>query len=206
MVYKIIASSILNIWPSLVIISMTMIALRIVYLKHHRDTFYFYKEFWRLMAINYMLLLYELVTRMDINYVSGVNLIPFLEISRYNVTDKLFYLNVIGNIALFIPFGYIVASYTKTKKILPNLFVAVVVSLTIEFVQLNIGRSFDIDDIILNTVGCLVGYLVFLLIKWLKNHLPKFFSSKGFNNFTCVVIIILIAIYVLQLMGFRVVK
>ena len=43
-----------------------------------------------------------------------------------------------------------------------------IASCLIEFVQLFLGRSVDVDDLILNTLGGLVGYLLFCLIpkKW----------------------------------------
>ncbi len=206
MIYNLIKSSIINIWPSLVIVSVTMIILRFVYSLNHRDNIYFYKEFWSFVAVIYLILLYELVTRVDINNFAGVNLVPFREIMRYELGSRMFYISVIGNIVLFVPFGYIVSSYIKPKKIFSVLLIPVIVSLTIELVQLKIGRSFDIDDIILNTIGCLIGYLIYLGLRSLAKHLPDVFKSKGFNNFVCIAIIVCIAIYVLSVLGVRIIK
>ena len=44
---------------SLVIVSVTMIVLRIAYSFNHRSTLYFYKEFWTFIGIVYLLLLYD---------------------------------------------------------------------------------------------------------------------------------------------------
>ena len=69
------------------------------------------------------------------------------------------------------------------------------VSLTIECVQLNIGRTFDIDDIILNTLGGLFGYLLYRVIEKVKGKLPAFFKTDGFINFFVILILIIIIIY-----------
>lgn len=201
MIYNLLKNSLINMWPSLVIISVALITVRLFYLQSHKEPIKFYKEFWTYVGIVYMLLLYELVTRVDFNYNSGVNLIPFTEIFRYEIPSKLFYFNVLGNIFLFIPFGFIIASYIKPKKIWPNLFIAIIVSVTIEFVQVNIGRSFDIDDIILNTLGCLLGYIVYVAHSAILKHLPKIFRKEWFNNLVCVIIIAVIFLYILKLMG-----
>ena len=174
MIYDLIKSSIYNIWPSLVIVSVTMIVLRFAYSTNHRDNIYFYKEFWTFIGVLYLLLLYELVTRVDVNNFSGINLIPFKEIMRYEFGSKMFYISVIGNIALFIPFGFIISYYIKPKKIIPIIIIPLIVSFTIELVQLKIGRSFDIDDILLNTIGCFIGYLIYIGFKAITNHLPDF--------------------------------
>ena len=206
MIYNLIKSSILNIWPSLVIVSVTMIVLRVAFAFNHRNTIYFYKEFWTFVGIVYLLLLYELVTRVDMNAMSGVNLVPFKEILRYDIGSKMFYISVIGNIALFVPFGFIISCYINPKKFTPVLLIPLVVSFTIELVQLKIGRSFDIDDILLNTLGCIIGYLIYIGCRSIKNHLPEFMKSKGFNNFICVVIIIVIVIYLLDFLGVNIIK
>ena len=93
------------------------------------------------------------------------------------------------------PYGYFAAEYLKSKKFILPVLLTSIVSITIELVQLNIGRTFDIDDVILNTIGGLFGYLLFKVIEKIKNKLPKFFKTEGFVNFF--VIIILIIIYII---------
>lgn len=203
-IFDILKSSVLNIWPSLVILTITLVSVRIAHLRTHNDRICFYKEFWTLVAAVYLLLLYELVTRVDVNYVSGMNLVPFAEILRHDIHSTAFYLNVFGNIALFIPFGYIIAVYINPKKIWTNAIIAAIVSTTIEFVQLRIGRSFDIDDIILNTVGCIIGFLIYVALKAISKHLPHFLRSDWFNNLICIIITILLVLYTLNIMGIQI--
>lgn len=204
MAYNFLKNSFLHIWPSLFIISVTLISVRIAYNLKNHDRTKFHEDFWHLISIIYMIMLYELVTRADVNYISGVNIVPFTEILRYSFHSKLFYFNVLGNIALFIPFGYIIASYIKPKKVWTNFFVGIIVSLTIELVQLKIGRSFDIDDIILNTLGCVIGFLIYIAVNAISNHLPRFLKSDWLKNLICIIITICVCLYILNVMGISV--
>ena len=142
-------------------------------------------------------MLYELVTRVDYNTLGGgINIIPFAEILRYKISSHLFLLNVIGNILLFVPFGFIISSYVKPNKFYLPVLISFLVSITIEFVQLNIGRSFDVDDIILNTIGATFGYLIYKFI----NKMP-IFKKKYINYLICIGILVIILLYFLKVMG-----
>lgn len=201
MIHNLIRNVINDMWPTLTITSVTLITVRFAYLKNHRSSFTFHQEFWYLMSILYMLLLYQLVTKVDYSLRGGINIVPFTEIMRYDIKDQLFISNVLGNIILFIPFGYMISSYIKPKKMWTNMLIAIIVSTTIEVVQLNIGRSFDIDDILLNTIGCIIGFLIYIGFKAIGNHLPEFLKSDWFQNLLCCLIIILMVIYILRFMG-----
>ncbi len=78
-------------------------------------------------------------------------------------------LNIGGNIAAFAPFGFFLPLLCKKTR---NPFVSVgmtaIFSFTVELVQLvtRVG-AFDVDDILLNTVGGLIGYLCYLI--WDRN-------------------------------------
>ncbi|GAA3983685.1 VanZ family protein [Streptomyces marokkonensis] len=68
-----------------------------------------------------------------------------------------------GNIVLGVPFGVLVPVVApRTRGLLRVLLLTAVVMLLVEFAQgaLITGRAFDIDDVILNTTGALVGYLL----------------------------------------------
>jgi glycopeptide antibiotics resistance protein len=68
-----------------------------------------------------------------------------------------------GNILLGVPFGVLVPVVApRTRGILRVLLLTAVVMLLVEFAQgaLVTGRAFDIDDVILNTAGALIGYLL----------------------------------------------
>ncbi len=104
----------------------------------------------------------------------SINLIPFYSIKEYifsnSATIKKFaFANVVGNIVIFIPLGTYLSLFKNNKRVITNLLFIFIVSLFIEIIQgiLGIGAS-DIDDIILNCLGGLVGilgykFLLFLL-------------------------------------------
>ena len=188
-------------WPILIIFIITMISLRFFYLRSNREKICFYKEFFSILAIVYIFLLFQLLTKVELNQGSGYNLVPFTEIFRYEIGSKLFVYNVVGNIMAFVLFGIIVSAYIKPKTALAPFLISLIVSTTVEFVQLNIGRSFDIDDIILNVVGCIIGYLLYIGCSAIHSHLPKALQKDGILNVICFIIIVIIVIYVLKMMG-----
>jgi len=201
MVLETIKNTMRSNWSVIVIFLITMIALRYFYIRNHRERVSLYKEFLNILAIVYIFLLFQLLTNVELNTTSSYNIIPFTEILRYPIGSELFYYNVIGNIIIFIPFGFFIADYVKAKNLWPALISSLIVSTTVEFVQINIGRSFDVDDIILNVVGGIIGYLLYIGLTAIKNHLPKFFQKDGLYNLFCLILLILILVYVLRIMG-----
>lgn len=190
-----------NTWPMLIIFVVIISTIRVTYLSIHKEKFIFYKEFLNLIFIIYVLLLYQLLTNVETNTTGGYNLIPFTEINRYEVGSRLFMFNVIGNIVIFIPFGYFVSGYIKASKVSHILAVSIISSLTVEIVQLQIGRSFDIDDIILNVSGAIIGFLLYIGLCAIKKHLPKFLQRDFVYNIICIAFTVLIVLYFLKVMG-----
>ena len=201
MIVDTLSKAIVGIWPMLVIFLVALIAIRISYIKINHERFLFYKEFLNLIFIVYILLLFELLTSTEMNTGGGLNIVPFTEMFRYEIGSKLFIFNVVGNILVFVPFGYFVSGYVKASKVSHILFISLITSLTVELVQLQIGRSFDVDDIILNVVGSIIGFLLFIGLTAIKKHLPRFFQSDLFYNFLCVIIFIIVVIYFTRTIG-----
>lgn len=202
---EIITTSIDNMWPMLTIFLVVIATVRIAAIKSNNEKLVFYKEFSNLLFIIYILLLYELLTRSELNHNSGFNLAPFTEIFRYPIGSRGFYFNVIGNIVMFIPFGYFISTYIKPKRILPILIVSALSSTTVEFVQSCIGRSFDVDDIILNVLGALIGFLAFVSFNAIKKFLPGIFQNDLVYNILSFIVLILMVLYILSRMGVNIV-
>ena len=190
-----------NIWPMLVVFIVVMILLRFFYLQNHHEKFCFYKEFKHLAAIIYIWLLFEILTMTEINGTSGINLNPLSEIFRYKIGTKMFNYNVFGNILIFLPFGYLIGEYVNPKKIWPVIITTIITSGVVEFVQLKIGRSFDIDDVILNVIGGILGYLIYVGWKAIEKRLPNFLKSELVYNLICGILVVLFLIYVLGFWG-----
>lgn len=186
-----------NTWPMLLVFIISICVVRFFYIQNHKEKFVLYKECMLIFSIIYLWLLFELLTTTELNHNSSMNLVPFSEILRYEFGSKMFILNVIGNIVIFIPFGYLISEYIKSKKIWQLLITSLITSISVEFIQLNIGRSFDVDDIFLNVLGTIIGYLIYKLFKKLQKHLPDFFKSSLFYNIIWLIIIFILVIYFL---------
>ena len=202
---NILTESIDNMWPMLTIFLVVIAVVRVAAIKNNNEKLVFYKEFSNLLFIIYILLLYELLTRAELNTVRGYNLVPFSEMFRYEIGSTSFYLNVVGNIVIFIPFGYLISTYIKPKRILSILIVSVISSATVEFVQLCIGRSFDVDDIILNSLGAIIGFLIYIGLGAIKKHLPGIFKKDIIYNILCFIILIIMVLYLLSRMGVNII-
>lgn len=106
------------------------------------------------------------------------NLVPFQEIKRYvRHWDVLGWriagMNLFGNVLAFMPFGFFMPKLAEKKK---NVFFIILysfeLSLLVEVLQIafKLG-SFDVDDIILNTLGGFIGYIIFMIGKaWCKRN------------------------------------
>lgn len=180
-------------WPMFLIFTTVIVTIRIIYLIVHRDKFVLYKELFMLAFLIYAMLLFYVVTFQDVNYGTN-NFIPFKEIFRYEIGSKVFVKNILGNIILFIPFGIFVSYILETRRPMFIVIISLITSGVIEYTQLRIGRTFDIDDIILNVVGGFVGYLVYLIIDVVSDHLPSFFRTDAFKNIVVIVIIVVLVI------------
>ena len=95
-----------------------------------------------------------------------INWIPFVNLLDYPDKGDIL-LNLIGNTAMFIPVGivwpYVFKELDKPWKIIAA---GIGFSLCIEILQLPFyDRVSDIDDLILNSIGFLTGYGIYLLIK-----------------------------------------
>lgn len=95
------------------------------------------------------------------------NLIPFKEIQRfYYNADRIGYVtafgNLAGNILIFVPFGFFTSMGCYRYRFLRSVCFGFLCSLLVECFQLvtKVG-SFDVDDMILNTAGALIGYVLF---------------------------------------------
>ncbi len=190
-----------NIWPMLTIFLVVIISIRLMHIHNSSEHFVFYKEFFNIVFVIYALLLFELLTSTELNVNSGFNLIPFTEITRYKIGTHGFYMNVIGNILIFVPFGYFVSTYIKAKKVSHIFLVTLITSFTVEFVQYHIGRSFDVDDILLNVVGAIIGFLLYVGFKAIQKHLPGIFKSDLFYNLLCILLCLALLYYYLQILG-----
>ncbi len=114
------------------------------------------------------------------------NIIPFQEIRRFIKYREIigfesFMVNIAGNILAFCPFGFFLPILNDKKRgMLYVTLVSFEFSLLIELVQLitRVG-SYDIDDIILNTIGGILGYIIYCICYFIwKRRFGKHGVSK----------------------------
>ena len=114
------------------------------------------------------------------NGVHKTNLIPFrVLIETYrevfmNGYVEYFLINFLGNIILFIPFGFVIPLLwnVSNRKVI---VIGACISFFIEISQLLLSRGTDVDDLILNTSGVILGLLLYkLLYKKFYKIMDKF--------------------------------
>ena len=103
------------------------------------------------------------------------NLIPFVEIRRFWIYREQLGVfavitNLLGNVIGFIPYGFILP--VIARKCRSGFFIILSgfgISLLVETIQLitKVG-CFDVDDLILNTLGASLGYLAFAVCNYLR--------------------------------------
>ncbi len=104
-----------------------------------------------------------------------IQLTPFVTISEmFSEADnyKQFIINILGNIILFIPFGFLGIIFEKLKKLKNILPIFIIAISIIELLQYITNKGFaDIDDVIINTIGVAIGF-------WIYNKVKLTSSSK----------------------------
>ena len=98
-----------------------------------------------------------------------INLLPFVYLFDYEIINEAV-LNFAGNTLMFVPVGIVFpVVYKKLDTHIKVLTAEVGFSLAIEILQLPFyDRVSDIDDVILNSLGYILGYLIYLGVKSIK--------------------------------------
>ena len=117
-------------------------------------------------AVIYTFLLLVLVFMKGSN--QGINLIPFDFVREYILKkEPLGFSNIIGNILMFVPFGIFLG--IKKTTVCKSIVRILALTLTIEIIQFIFKRGIsDIDDVILNLIGGLIGLACYYALSKLK--------------------------------------
>lgn len=107
---------------------------------------------------------------MDSNSTYRYNLQLFKEIKRFIIYRKeigfeSFIVNIAGNVLAFAPFGFVLPIISLSNRKFFNIFIlSFELTLGVELMQLLLKVGiFDVDDILMNTVGGILGYILFLI-------------------------------------------
>lgn len=96
---------------------------------------------------------------------------PYLEKNSFLLYSNLNYYslyNIIGNLLLLLPMGFYLGLFIKKYNMKQNAITIFLISLTIECIQLLMSffylgnRLFDINNLLFNTIGGILGYLLYL--------------------------------------------
>ena len=107
------------------------------------------------------------------------NLVPFVEIRRFWIYRKQLgtfavFSNIFGNVIGFLPFGFILpVIFRRMNSGFLICISGFILSLTVEVIQLvtKVG-CFDVDDMILNTLGAVFGYVLFRICNHIRMKVP----------------------------------
>lgn len=150
--------------------------------EHRLNTYKKVKDFVLFVGMMMSVIGILLITLMPTN-IEGhtLNLIPFQsmrELYYYGTYDAI--INNIGmNIILFIPFGFFI--YLITEKEFLTSILGCLLSISIETLQyvLPLGRTTNIDDVILNVVGTLIGILIAYFFKKIEIFIFGYISRDN---------------------------
>lgn len=133
-------------------------------------------------AMVYFLFFSERYGRTEVS-VYRYNLKPFSEIKRYlkyydTIGFEGFMLNIVGNVAAFVPFGFCMPVFAKSyRNFLVTFLNGLLIITCIETIQLvfMVG-SFDVDDILLNITGVILGFFAYKIAVYIRKIIRK---NKG---------------------------
>lgn len=120
---------------------------------------------WVILLVVYLNGLYEATLGINGGYrISQTRLSPQLLPHLIKDTE---YFQAGLNVLLFLPLGLLVPMiFAKADQVLRIIAISFLLSFIIETLQYFAGRSMDINDMLLNTAGGLVGWLIFRLLRY----------------------------------------
>ncbi len=141
-----------------------------------------------IIVLSYFLFFSESLGRGSFSTGYRYNLELLAEIKRFikyreYVGFDIFVINILGNVIAFMPFGFLLPLIDrKYRRFFYVAFLSLLFSLAVEGIQMltHVG-IFDVDDILLNTIGGVLGYLLFSVANWIYRRLIKS-NRKGRRN------------------------
>ncbi len=127
-----------------------------------------------LAELLFLILCATVVYRQSFGYYK-INVIPYFDyIERIKANKYYDVWEIYLNIALFIPIGLLLYYLYNISRWKECLLTCVCISLCIEFLQLLLQKGLcEVNDVIHNTLGCVIGMIFFLLIYKVKQRIKK---------------------------------
>lgn len=116
-----------------------------------------------------------------------LNLVPFIWVKEtYSMGINKMIEQLLMNIIMIVPLGFIVPVVFKSLRKWWKTGISVAVFITcIETIQYFIGRSADVDDLIMNTFGGLIGYVIFFAFSMCFYNKAWWQNALGTKNNEC---------------------
>lgn len=138
-------------WIKLIFAVYLLVLVKVIIFKYPFEELYAIAQTWRKDVI--------------LEGLGTANFIPFKTIKMYiKYADKLnSFENLAGNILAFVPFGFLLPLVRKRESKVADIFAnAMILVVGIEVFQLfSAFGAFDVDDVILNCLGAVIGYLIY---------------------------------------------
>lgn len=123
-----------------------------------------------LLGFSVLLILYVTIFIGGINFNSNyhlINIVPFkFMMETYEMGYRAMISQVISNMIMFVPIGLLLPIvFKKCREFKFTALYVFLFTFSIEFIQYFIGRSCDVDDIIMNFLGGVVGYGIYIVFR-----------------------------------------
>lgn len=99
-----------------------------------------------------------------------------------NINRELGLLNLFGNVLMFVPVGWLTALLARGRGFVVGALSAVGLSIAIEIWQMLSGSFGDIDDVVLNAAGGLIGAVLATAIRAVRNHPRAAFADASVTD------------------------
>ena len=180
-------------WSAALILMLVLVA----HISGHRPTKA--QALWKLTLALYLAAVYNVAGAPELPYLYprlNINLIPFWDItngvSAYLINSGL-------HILLFIPLGFILPLLWKEFRSRKAMGITgFLVSLGIELAQLLNYRISDVDDLIMNTLGALLGYALLTLLSRRKKALLIQEAADGRKMFLAILGVVILVMFALR--------
>ena len=147
---------------------------------------------WQHYLFGYFLILYLVISLKDIvgfptlsdlerNVMLGVPI--FDPVLNFIPLSSGIEISTILNIIFFMPFGFLLPTlWNKFRKFIPTVFAGFIFSLIIEVGQLFTIRATDVDDLIMNTLGTILGFILFKILSIIFKKLSNKTMVEEYNK------------------------
>ena len=116
-----------------------------------------------LLLIEYLFLIYS--STVFLRKISGERKFEIIPFWSYERSDL--YVEIIMNVAVFIPVGILLGFIFKKQRWWTSFIIGVGISVSIEILQFTLKRGYlEFDDVMHNTLGCLIGYGIYALARY----------------------------------------